>query len=322
MRTLLRLTRRVSGRHVRVTGILALAVVTLVAASAITRQQTQAQDPPGWEPGGPPGYRFGDPLRQPLPLPSTAADTAASRAVVVAAALGLRGSPGPVAHQRDTWNDRVVDEVSLVAADGSTTAEITLDAVGQPVIIVRFDQPGDSEASKGNGVSAPAAALRHLRAAGVTLPAGRPRVQWDPGLQSWAVAWDRLIDGFAAPGDGLFVNVTASGDFAGMSRWETAHVPAPTNRIAASKAREIALAWATRRGLPSFPGFRTERPRLEWRQANDFVEPARPDAPEPTLRLVYAVRFSYVPTGDETPMLVDVFVDAGGGSIIGGASTA
>ena len=66
----------------------------------------------------------------------------------------------------------------------------------------------------------------------------------------------------------------------------------------------------------------TERPRIEWRQANDFVEPVRPDAPEPTLRLVYAVRFSYVPKGEESPMLVDLFVDAGDGSIIGGASTA
>jgi hypothetical protein len=322
MRSFIRLPRVVANPRARVAGVVALAVIALVAQSIVTRQQARAQDPPGWAPGGSPGYQFGDPLRQPLPVPSAAVDTVTSRAAAVGAALGLRGSPGPVAHGRDAWNDRIVDEVSLVAADGSDTATITLDESGLPLVVVRFDRPRDSEAAKGTGASAPTAALRHLAALRLATPPGRPRLEWDAGLQSWSVAWDRTIDGFAVPGDGLFVNVTSGGEFVGMSRWETPHAAAPANRIAPARAREIAMGWATQRDLPSFQGFRAERPRLEWRQANDFVEPAKPDAPEPLLRLVYAIRFSYVPRGEETPMLVDLFVDAGDGSIIGGATTA
>ena len=82
------------------------------------------------------------------------------------------------------------------------------------------------------------------------------------------------------------------------------------------------MTWATSRGFTSFQDFSVAPPSFEWRQANDFVEPAKPDSPEPLLRLVYAVTFSYVPRGEESPRMLVLYVDAADGTLIGGAETA
>ncbi len=297
-----------------------VAIAGVLAASC---QGAGAEEPPGWRTNGPPGWQVGNPIRESLSPPPGAVTSAQARADRLAAALGLAGRARPAVRERDVRSERILDEVTLADAAGETTARLTFDAAtGRPVMIVRLDRPDGAGAVRVDARSAPGAASSYLGAAGVAAPAGSPHVQWDPGLESWTVGWERTIGGVLAPGDGTFVDVLPGGEFAALSIVETPAASAPAKPITAARAREAAMTWAAARGLTSFQGFSVAPPALEWRQANDFVEPAKPDSPEPLLRLVYAVAFSYVPRGEESPRLLVLYVDASNGTLIGGAETA
>ena len=300
-----------------------MAGVLAAGVAVASCQGAGAEQPPGWRTDGPPGWQVGNPIRESLSPPPGAATAAQARADTLAAALGLAGRARPAVRERDVRNERDVDEVTLADAAGETTARFTFDAAtGTPVMIVRLNRPDGAGAARVDARSAPGAARSHLGAAGLAAPTGSPRVRWDPGLESWTVGWERKIGGVLAPGDGTFVAVLPGGEFAALSVVETPAAPAPAKPIAPARAREAAMTWAVARGLVSFKGFSVAPPTLEWRQANDFVEPAKPDSPEPLLRLVYAVTFSYVPQGEESPRLVVLYVDASSGILIGGAETA
>jgi hypothetical protein len=301
---------------------MAIAGVAIAGVLAASCQGAGAQEPPGWRTDGPPGWQVGNPIRESVSPPPGAVTSAQARADTLAAALGLAGRARAAVRERDIRSELTVDEVTLADAAGKPTARMTFDAAtGAPVMIVRLDRP-DAGAARVDAGSAPGAARSYLGAAGMAAPAGSPRVRWDPGLESWTVGWERTIGGVPAPGDGTFVDVLPGGEFAALSVVETRAAIAPAAPITAARAREAAVAWAAARGLTSFQGFSVAPPALEWRQANDFVEPARPDSPEPLLRLVYAVVFSYVPRGEESPRLLVLYVDASSGALIGGAETA
>jgi hypothetical protein len=286
-------------------------------------QGAGAEEPPGWRTNGPPGWQVGNPIRESLSPPPGAVTSAQARADKLAAALGLAGRARPAVRERDVRSEQIVDEVALADAAGKTTARLTFDAAtGRPVMIVRLDRPDGAGAARVDARSAPGAARSYLGATGMAAPAGSPRVRWDPGLESWTVGWERTIGGVLAPGDGTFVDVLPGGEFAALSIVETPAASAPAESITPARAREAAMTWAVARGLTSFQGFSVAPPALEWRQANDFVEPAKPDSPEPLLRLVYAVAFSYVPRGEESPRLLVLYVDASNGTLVGGAETA
>ena len=304
----------------RAVPLLAMATAALLLGAC---QGTRAEQPPGWRTDGPPGWQVGNPVRETASAPPGAAGAAQSRADALAARLGLTGRALPGRRERDVRNERLVDEVTLANAAGERTAQLTFDAAtGAPLVVARLDRPQGSDTSRLDARSAPRAARGFLQAAGLNVPAGDPQTRWDPGLGTWKVGWERTIDGIPAPGDGMFVDVLPGGQFAALAVVETPAATRPPAPISPDRAQEAAMAWATAHGLPSFPRFAVRAPFLEWRQANDFVDPAKPDSPEPLLRLVYSVSFSYLPQGEESPHLLVLYVDAGNGTLIGGAETA
>ena len=302
-----------------------LAAAVVVAAVAVTGacQATRADQPPGWKTEGPPGWQVGNPVSEAVSAPPGAAVSAQARADALAKRLGLSGRARPAVRQRDLRDQRLVDEVTLEDAGGAATAQVTFDATTEaPLLVVRLDRPAGSENGRVDDRSAPGAARTYLQKAGLIAPAGSPRASWDPGLGTWKVSWERAIDGVPVPGDGTFVDVLPGGQLGAIAVVETPAAEAPAAPITPARAREIALEWASAHGLPSFADFSASRPILEWRQANDFIEAAKPDSPEPLLRLVFAVTFSYLPQGQESPHLLVLYVDAADGSLIGGAETA
>lgn len=301
--------------HARLIRLLGLVAALLLLVVVVGRQGASAQRPPGWQ--------AGDPITETLPAPSAALQADATTAGHLAGLLGLTGAPGPAMRQRDLRTGQEFDEIALVTPAGVETALLRLDpASGLPVMIVVLERPAGFDRQTVDAASAPGRARDLAGQIGLPLPGVTPRVEWDPGLESWRVSWDRVIDGVPAPGDGTFLNVFPGGQFAGLSRFETPLRQAPAHPVNPAEARKAALAWAVERNVAALKDFRVERPVLEWRAANAFLTPGGSDAPEPELRLVYRVRLEYQIAGETSPQPLDLYVDAGDGSVVGGAATA
>ncbi len=299
-------------RSIRLLGLLAALLLLLVV---IGRQGVSAQRPPGWQ--------ISDPITETLPAASAALQADAMTAARLAALLDLGGTPGPAVRQRDLRSGQEFDEIAFVTPDGAESALLRLDpASGLPLTIVQLGRPTGYDRPAFNASSVAGRARTLLGQIGLPLPPGAPGVEWDSGLESWRIGWERLVDGVPAPGDGTFLNVFPGGQLASFSRFETPLRAVSLHTITPAEARKAALAWAVERDIASLKGFRMEHPVLEWRAANDYLTPGGSDAPEAELRLVYRVRLSHDVAGETAPQLLDLYVDAGDGAIVGGAATA
>ena len=294
---------------------LAVLLAGVVLLIVIGRQGASAQRPPGWQ--------VGNPIAETLPAASAALQADAAAAGRLAAAFGLTGSPRPAVHQRDLRSGQEFDEVAFISTSGVETALVRLDPITRlPLAIVQLTRPEGFDHPGYDASTAPGRARAIAAQAGLSLPDAGPAVAWDPGLESWRVGWERVVDGVPAPGDGTFVNVFPGGQLASLSRFETPLRPAPGRTITPGDARRSALEWAVGRGVAPLKEFRVEPPALEWRAANDYLTPGGSDAPEAELRLVYRVRLSYTISGDTEPQVLDLYVDAGDGTVVGGAASA
>ena len=257
-------------------------------------------------------------------LTRTSALDGAQTAAVVARASGHEHALGLDPPARRTV-ERVADR-----RETRTYVEVTdFDGRGRPFAVLRYGTDGRLAAAVrlgwvvgpgrplGTAAEAVAAGMRLVRSVGVE-PIGLPQAtRWSGG--GWTVAWSRVADGVPIPGDGLRVQLWADGSFhalASSDRLLAARPAATRTRAEAEAAVERLLD----RWIPvgSRAGTRIVEAALAWVAPNDTFDSARPDAPGEVLRLAWVVR---VQTGGSLAGALrglEVAIDAGDGSLLGG----
>ena len=268
------------------------------------------------------GWTVQDPLWSPLPQSTAQASAAEARAVAIARALGIPGSPSAVHRERDMLRGVDYDSVEFLSAAGETTVMELNPETHAPISIVRLGPPNPGEPAVVNAASAPGRARAFAAILGLTLPDTAPQVRWQPGLDAWEVRWGRVIDGYPAVGEGTTVDLTAGGTFQAVTVSGTPAAPAPANPIPSSRASGIATAFATQRQLSTRSGFAQAAPELMWVRPNNFLDASRSDAPEPLLRLAWSVTFTYVAVAGDEPSQTVIWISAADGSLLGGTETA
>ncbi|MEO5940239.1 MAG: hypothetical protein ABIQ76_05065, partial [Candidatus Limnocylindrales bacterium] len=241
---------------------------------------------------------------------------AEARGQALAAALGLYGVSYRVERLDDRFEHRIYDEVT------------SLDGGGREVAIARFELDGSVamavalgwHPAAGRTLDGPAAARRaetFVHAAGLS-PAGRAVARPSAGGGGWSIAWPRVVAGATVRGDGLRVTLWPDGTFHGLTRTERPLAPTPGRQIRADEARQAAASLVAVGAGESAADLRVIAVERTWIAPNDLFATTRVDAPATTLRLAWAVRFDAVGSLAERVRSLEVWLDAGDGSLLGG----
>lgn len=229
----------------------------------------------------------------------------------------------PAAAQRtiervvDRRGHRTYDEVTNLDARGRPVAVLRYAVDGRIVAATRLGwQPGTGRALAG-GPDAIQAADRLAHSLGV-VPAGQAAAE-RRGANGWFVRWARVVGGIAVPGDGLRVQLWPDGSFHGLAASEHPLATAPTMTIPASTA-EAAVTTLLDRWIPvsSRTDARIVGSALAWIAPNDTFEPARSDAPGEVRRLAWVVSVRMTGTLAGSLRALEVSIDAGDGTLLGG----
>ncbi len=249
---------------------------------------------------------------------------ASQAATVVARAMGHEGVLGLATPARRTVQ-RIVDR-----REARTYLEVTdLDGRGRPTAVFRYGTDGRLGAAVrlgwvagggtplGSEADAAAAGRRLARSVGVE-PAGTPRATRRGG-GGWTVAWPRVADGVPVPGDGLRVQLWADGSFHALASSERPLAARPTIMRTRAEAETI-VGRLLDRWIPggSRAGTRIVDAALAWVAPNDTFDATRPDAPGDVLRLAWVVRVQTGGSLAEALRGLEVAIDAGDGSLLGG----
>jgi hypothetical protein len=273
---------------------------------------------------------------------ATAAPTASTQAEAVAARPFLAGEQGivetplasvaatrtgtllglPTAARRsaarvlDRFGGRTYDEIAEYDARNRLVSLQRFDTAGRLLAAVRFGLRGD-------GGPALSGAAARVRAEGLATTlgleaAGAARVVAAPSNAGWSVAWERVVGGIPVPGDGLRIQLWPDGSVHGLARSERVLAPRPTVLLDEVHARSIVVAqlatWFHRgRRDVALAGV-----SLAWVPPNDTFAPAAPDAPSAVLRLAWVAKVTTSGALAENLRALEVYIDAGDGSVIGG----
>ncbi len=222
-----------------------------------------------------------------------------------------------------TQTSRVVDRFS-----GSVLDEVvTLDVRGNRLGIVRMRPDGRVAAAMrlgwyagGGPIDAATAASRasSLAAAARITVRGTPIVgrTADAG---WRVSWPRAVAGTPVLGDGASVTLFADGTFHAAATEERDLAPAPAVTLAAVAAQGIAAErLRTLLGPTDAASATIVATRLAWVAPNDTFDASAPDAPDPVLRLAWVAQVRTRGTLADRVRALELYLDAGTGTLIGG----
>ncbi|TMD28306.1 MAG: hypothetical protein E6I94_08595 [Chloroflexi bacterium] len=282
-------------------------------------------------------FRAGERALLPAPLVGSAADVARDRAAANGPALGLPAAARrDVALVEDRFAGRRYVEVTEFDAGGRLRSLQRFDTAGDITAAVRFGwSPGTGATVPGSaavGVATRLARSLGLASAGTARVAvrgshagssvgdgsGSGAVRGADAGAGWTVVWDRTVDGIPVPGDGLRVALWADGSFHSLTRTEHALAARPISLLDEATAERLVAdrlnGWLTSaRAEASIDGL-----HLAWVAPNDMFEPARPDGLAPTLRLAWIARLTTTGSLADRIRAIEVFLDAGDGSLLGG----
>lgn len=288
------------------TKLLLLTPLLLLAVAVIGAPASQGADP----------FVAGGPSTRAVAADQSASDRALGRARDVDRALGLGGIRQTVSRLDDRFDHRIYDEVVSFDARGREVALTRLDTNGRLLLALRLGwTPGS-----GRAIAAAAAVDKGVaiaRAAGLTVD-GKPEVHRSSGAGGWIVRWPRLVDGVPVRGDGVRVTVWADGSFHAVTRTERPLAARPASALAADAARSMAERIVAARFKDSADALGVLAVEQAWVAPNDTWDAARPDAPEATLRLAWIVRFESTGPLAERMRMLEFWLDAGNGALIGG----
>jgi hypothetical protein len=251
---------------------------------------------------------------RPVALGSTDADRALGRAAKLARTLGLPGTTRTVSRLDDKFDHRVYDEVVSLDSRGRQVAIVQIGTDGRVVMAVALGWHGSQGRAIGRDVAA-SRAVDVVRASGVKV---RGTSAVSPVSSGWAVQWQRVADGAPVRGDGVRILLWPDGSFHGLAVSERPLAAAPARRIGPGQARRIAERTVAGRYGSSAGDLSVESTQLAWVSPNDAWNAAAPDAPGETLRLAWVVTLRANGATAERLRAVQVWLDAGDGSVIGG----
>lgn len=283
--------------------LLALAGTGLVVAGA---PSSQAADP----------FIAGGRSTRTVAVAPAQTSRALARAADLAKALGLPGVTRRTERLDDRFEHLVYDEVIAADASGRDVSIARIDPEGRVIMAIALGwQPG-----RGRAIARDAATARAVEVAGdaglsVT---GQPIVTASAGAGGWSVSWPRTVGGVPVRGDGVRVSLWKDGSFHALSRSERPLAAAPVRRLPASGARKLAASIVARQFATGAGELSVAATELAWVAPNDTWAPDRPDAPAATLRLAWVVRFEAHGGLADRLRLVEYWIDAGNGNLIGG----
>ncbi|HEX5466988.1 MAG TPA: hypothetical protein VFW92_09995 [Candidatus Limnocylindrales bacterium] len=287
----------------------ALAVAGVVGAAGVAA----AAGPPG------PALPAGAELPRSVALAAGPAAALRQRASTLARAVGLQGTATAAREVVDPLLKRTVHEIDLTEG-GRRTGLLVQDAQsGRTLAIADLAWDPDDDAPRTDRRSAPAAAARLAKAAGLGPPDTAPTVAWDDAADAWTVSWPRIVDGVPVPSDTLTVRLRPGGTLASLSAPQSPLAAAPQRTISSQTALRVAHDFAAGHALDRLSGFQVEDLGLAWSEVNGFA--GGTVAFEPTLRLCRVIRISYLPADAADPERIELHVDAGTGQIVGGDQT-
>lgn len=286
--------------------LLPLVAVGAIGLTAVGVSTSQGADP----------FVAGGRSTRAVELPASQADRAKARGRQLAAALGLPGVSQRAERLDDRFEHRTYDEVT------------SLDAAGREVAIARFETDGTvamavvlawrpGAGARVDQAGAEARALAAARAGGLVVR-GEPSVVASAGSGGWSITWSRVVDGVPVRGDGVHVALWPDGSFHGLSRIERPLGAAPPRPIAAGVARNTAEAWAAQRYGSVAADLTVSAVERAWVGPNDAFAANGLDAPAETLRLAWLVRLDAHGALADRLRSVEVWLDAGDGSVLGG----
>ena len=285
-----------------------LTPLVVVAVAVIGAPASQGADP----------FVAGGPSTRTVAADQSASDRALGRARDVGRALGLGGTRQTVSRLDDRFDHRIYDEVVSFDARGREVALTRLDTDGRLLLAVRLGwTPGPGRAIAAAAVAVADKAAAIARAAGLPVD-GKPEVHRSSGAGGWIVRWAWLVDGVPVRGDGVRVTVWSDGSFHAVTSTERPLAGRPMSVLTAAAARSIAERIVATRFKDSADALGVVAVEQAWVAPNDTWEPARPDAPEATLRLAWIVRFESSGPLAERMRMLEFWLEAGAGALIGG----
>jgi hypothetical protein len=249
-----------------------------------------------------------------LAIEATDAGRAIQHAAALSRALGLPAGAGTVQRLDDRFEHRTYDEVVSRDRAGRAVALARFGTDGRVVLALALGWHGSTAASVGQAVAADKAA-EFVKSSRVAVT-GAPSVA--TVSSGWSIRWSRVAAGAPVLGDGVRVLLWPDGSFHGLAVSERSLAAAPNRRIAAAKAERIAARAAAARYGTKASGLSVASSRLAWVAPNDAWNAAAPDAPGGTLRLAWVVTLRADGTLAERLRGLQVWVDAGDGSVVGG----
>jgi hypothetical protein len=273
--------------------------------------------PAGPAPGGAADrYRAGEPVTARTEVPAADASAVRARGLAHARALGLpAGAAARLARVDDRFSGTVLDEV------------VTTDPRGRRLGIVRMDREGRLAMAVRLGWRAPAshpigATEARTRGAAVAAAAGIAG-PGDPAVVpaadgGWRSAWQRFVDGVPVLGDGSTVTLFGDGTFHAAAHRERPLAAAPASTLTAAAAERIATKRLAGLLGAAAGQAQLERARLARVAPNDTFDADRPDAPDAVLRLAWVVEVRTVAPLADRLRALELYLDAGDGTLLGG----
>ena len=253
---------------------------------------------------------------RPIAIDASASDRALGRAHDLGRAIGLGGVRETVTRLDDRFDHRVYDEIASFDARGRQIGLTRLDTDGRLLLALQLGwSPGTGRPISAATATDKAATI--ARAAGLTID-GKPEIQRSSGAGGWIVRWPRLVDGVVVRGDGARVTVWADGSFHAVARNERSLAARPATTLSADAARSAVERIVETRFKASAANLAVAAVDQAWVAPNDTWDPARPDAPDAVLRLAWVVRLQSSGSLADRMRMLEFWLDAGNGALIGG----
>jgi hypothetical protein len=262
-------------------------------------------------------YRAGEAAIERRATGEAEARAARARAIERAAAVGLPTGPRiEAARLTDRFAGVELDEVVVADEKGRARAIVRMRPDGRVTLAVRIGWRERGERLIGAATAAELAA-GHARALGLA-PGGTPTMSPDVD-EGWRASWGRTVDGVPVLGDGTTVTLFADGAFHAAAERERPLAPMPPAVLGRADATRLAaerlagLLGPTDAGASTLVGL-----DLAWVAPNDTFDGARPDAPDPVVRLAWVARYRTADALAERLRALELYLDAGDGSLLGG----
>ncbi len=241
----------------------------------------------------------------------------ASRADTVGQTLGFKkGTAHTASHVADVRDGDQFDEIDETDSNGQPVSVTRFGSDGRLTGAVRLDKPASPSTPIGQ-----ASALKRAQwaaaAAGYAVT-GAPDVWSDPATDGWAVRWQRMENGVPVLNDGVLVRVWPDGQIGSVAQSLHPLADRPANVLSASDASGAGSSYLDSMAKAHRSDFTLRTSQLAWVSLNDTFNPNKTLDPTGTRRLAWVLTYDVSGQTADALSQLDLYVDAGDRSLLGG----